>query len=204
MLSSFTCILVICSLYVKRVLRRVLNKDVPFIRFMLFSLCTIIIGCKTQQSIGTDSDVGHLSEVRDNNNRHIRLDQYATGHLVLQVKVNGVPGIFLLDTGAGRSIVHRPQLNKFLMHSEDTGASVVSPGNARIAIHKSRGNQLTIGIATLNNWAFDLLDLNSVNRVFVNQGLDPIDGVIGADVLLRLNAIIDFRKMTLQIFPPDE
>ena len=39
---------------------------------------------------------------------------------------------------------------------------------------------------------------------FVNQGLDPIDGVIGADVLLRLDAIIDFRKMTLQIFPPDE
>ena len=45
--------------------------------------------------------------------------------------------------------------------------------------------------------AFVLLDLSHVNNTLNTQGVEQIDGVIGADFLKKNNAIIDYGQNKL-------
>jgi len=44
-----------------------------------------------------------------------------------------------------------------------------------------------------------LFDLNHVNEALASQNASPVDGIIGADVLKKSRAIIDYHKKTLYL-----
>ncbi|HVA98908.1 MAG TPA: clan AA aspartic protease, partial [Bacteroidia bacterium] len=44
-----------------------------------------------------------------------------------------------------------------------------------------------------------LLDLSHVNTSYESIGLKPIDGVLGSDLLLKYDAIIDYKKCELRL-----
>ena len=44
-----------------------------------------------------------------------------------------------------------------------------------------------------------MLDLSHVNQSYEQIGLKPIDGVLGSDVLLKYNAVIDYEKKILKL-----
>ena len=49
-----------------------------------------------------------LAEFLVGHNYHqVRLDKLATGHLVIEAAINDVPGVFILDTGAGTTVVDK-------------------------------------------------------------------------------------------------
>jgi hypothetical protein len=46
---------------------------------------------------------------------------------------------------------------------------------------------------------FILFDLSHVNEALSQQKIKPVDGIIGADVLLKGNAIIDYPNQYLYL-----
>ncbi|HLC83538.1 MAG TPA: hypothetical protein VJI69_06890, partial [Bacteroidia bacterium] len=62
--------------------------------------------------------------------------------------------------------------------------------------------KIKIGELEIENYKTILLDLSHVNQSYEQIGLKPVDGVLGSDILLKFNAVIDYEKKILKFkFP---
>ena len=134
----------------------------------------------------------------------VPLTELPSRHHVLTVDINNVPGTFLLDTGANRSIVRESRLSRFHIERAE------SHGQARLINLREieRGRAHDINSLSINNIPFPLGQILSAN---LDHLLDPIesvsaitiDGVLGMDALLSLGTLLDIRTVTLYIEPID-
>ena len=60
-------------------------------------------------------------------------------------------------------------------------------------------NSLKIGKWKYNKLALILFNLSHVNTALINHDAKPVDGIIGADVLKKSKAIIDYNKKYLYL-----
>jgi hypothetical protein len=56
-----------------------------------------------------------------------------------------------------------------------------------------------IGIIVLENYDAAVLDLSHVNQSYQKLGLPPVDGILGSDILVDYNAVIDYEKKELML-----
>lgn len=159
---------------------------------LCLSLC---LACALPRAAGADDTPGTRGFSR------IGLVRAATGHLLVHARINGVQGRFVLDTGAGRSVVEASRQRKFRLTTPDTVRSVAIGAGGSVPLRMSHGNRLQIG--GFNDHAFTayLMPLEHVNLAFLRRGLGSIDGVIGADVLRKGDAVVDYGSATLYLRP---
>jgi len=131
----------------------------------------------------------------------IALTRMATGHLTVQAHVNGVPGRFVLDTGAGRSIIETARHAKFRLARIDAASGVAIGAGGNVPLRMSHGNRLQIGRYLDFGFTAYLMPLQQVNLAFVRRGQERVDGVIGADVLRSGAAVIDYAGAKLYLKP---
>lgn len=131
----------------------------------------------------------------------IGLVRAKTGHLLLHARINGVGGRFVLDTGAGRSVIEAARQAKFRLTTPDRLQSVAIGAGGSVPLRMSHGNVLEIGGFKDQAFTAYLMPLEHVNLAFLRRGLDRIDGVIGADVLREGQAVIDYGSATLYLRP---
>lgn len=109
----------------------------------------------------------------------------------------------LLDTGASRTVFDHtrlqesfPKLEILPLDSLTTGLGTSSfPGS--VAELPSFG----LGKLVLKKLEVVVLDLSHVNHSYQKLGLEPIDGVLGSDLLMQFKAIIDYGKAHLTLNP---
>ena len=124
----------------------------------------------------------------------------AAGLLLVSVKVNGNEGLFILDTGAGTTVVEKNQverLNLVLQHdnAEFSGAGA---GGGGLEIIPSTGNTVEIGNHLLSDFTLTVMSFEHVNDALSQAcANEVICGVIGVDILKPGKAIIDYSTMTL-------
>jgi hypothetical protein len=58
--------------------------------------------------------------------------------------------------------------------------------------------KISIGDLVINDYTTVLLDLSHVNGSYQQIGLKPVEGVLGSDILLLYNAVIDYEKKILK------
>lgn len=131
----------------------------------------------------------------------IALTRLKTGHLMLQASVNGVPGRFVLDTGAGRSVIEASRSTKFRLARIDDATGVAIGAGGNVPLRMSHGNRLQIGRYVDFGFTAYLMPLQHVNLAFLRRGQERIDGVIGADVLRSGAAVIDYAGARLYLKP---
>lgn len=134
----------------------------------------------------------------------VPLTHLPSHHYILEVEIGNVTGIFLLDTGANRTVIRDNRLSYFhIERSESAGQSRL------INIDEtSRGRVHDIDGFAIDNIRFPMTQLLSMD---LDHLLDPIettgnitiDGVLGMDALLSLGTLIDIRTETLYIEPVD-
>lgn len=129
----------------------------------------------------------------------IQMTKLESGHLHLFAYLNGQLGNFLLDTGAGGTVVDGKRSLAFQLKAENTEETATGAGASNLQMHNSLGNELRLGDLTLHNFALVLMDLEHVNRAFSDRGIAEVDGVIGADVLTKRGAIIDYAQLMLYL-----
>lgn len=124
----------------------------------------------------------------------IPLKKLNTGHYKLPVKVNSVLGDFILDTGASTSCIGTTEAAYFNLISEKSEVKAAGAGAIDMETRSTKSNSLTIGNVTLINYEFVLFDLIHVNQALEQVEENPVHGIIGADILKKLHAVIDYGR----------
>lgn len=123
----------------------------------------------------------------------IKLKVTATNHLEIKACINGIEGNFILDTGASNSCVGKDEAEHFNLFSEDSDVRAAGAGATNMLTQVSLKNTIKIG-----DWEKRKIDLILFNMSHINQALsdhdaDRIHGIIGADVLDKGKAVIDYK-----------
>lgn len=129
----------------------------------------------------------------------IKLKKMITNHLELSAKINGVKGVFILDTGASNSCVGLNLTEQFKLTSEESEVKAAGAGATDMETYISTDNYLRIGDWKLQSCDLVLFDLKHVNTALTQHKAKEVHGIIGADVLEKGKAFIDYDKKVLYL-----
>ena len=122
-----------------------------------------------------------------------------TNHMELNAKINGVAGRFILDTGASNSCVGIGMIDFFKIQAEKSETKAAGAGAIDMETQQSENNFLEIGKWKNKNFSLVLFDLVHVNKALTLHEAEKVHGIIGADILQKGKAIIDYNKNVLYL-----
>mgnify|MGYP001083439497 CR=1 FL=1 len=130
----------------------------------------------------------------------IKLNKLLIGHLYLEGTLNGVKGKFILDSGAGATVIDETVKDKFKLNTDKGGdIPAAGAGSASLTAKMVAGNTLVLGNYKRGDFSLAVMNLDHVNNALKAVGISPFDGVIGADILSSGKAVIDYATLTLYL-----
>jgi predicted aspartyl protease len=124
-----------------------------------------------------------------------------TNHFEIKATINDCRGLFILDTGASNSCVGFEGVDTFNLNAKNSKIKAAGAGAIDMETKMSKKNKVKIGKWKYNKAALVLFNLNHVNTALINHNSKPVDGIIGADILKKGKAIIDYEKKYLYLKP---
>lgn len=137
--------------------------------------------------------------LKKNNYVTIKLKKIATNHLELKATINGIKGRFILDTGASNTCVGLDLVEHFKLTAEVSETKAAGAGAIDMETQQSKNNILKIGDWKTKKSQLILFDLSHVNSALEQHNAKKVDGIIGADVLQKGKAFIDYNKNILYL-----
>lgn len=130
-----------------------------------------------------------------------------TGHLMVLAEVNGIPGRFLLDTGAARTVLNAASVARFGLAPCDCPAvaptAVGAGGPTGLSAWSVERFELAGVRARIDH--VRAADLSAVVAAIREAARVEIDGIIGQDLLVERQGVIDLaagRLFLLASRPP--
>ena len=128
----------------------------------------------------------------------VKLIFLETKHYLIEAKINGNKGRFILDTGASNSCICTSLENKFKIISKESKEKASSANSEMTNTKISKSNIIQIG-----KWEDKInlisFDMNHINNALSQKKVSPIDGILGADILKKSNSILDYKSNKLFI-----
>ena len=121
----------------------------------------------------------------------------ASKHLLGRFTVNGHKGVFLIDTGASNSCMDIALAEQYDLAVAGEPLSVTGAGNEKLSAQASQKSPLGYQGQELFQVEFMLIDMEAINSALEEQGESPIDGILGADLLVALSAVINYKEKRL-------
>lgn len=138
-------------------------------------------------------DMKELGDIlRRKGYRKIAFKVTRTQHLSIKASINGVRGTFILDTGASNSCVGFESVGKFLLTASKSKTTAAGAGAVGMMTQIALSNTLKMGRWKSNDFHLVVFDMSHVNTALREHKSKRVDGIIGADVLLQGEAIIDY------------
>ena len=128
----------------------------------------------------------------------VKLIFLKTKHYLIEVKVNSITGRFILDTGASNSCICTSFEDKFKVISEDSKEKASSANSEMTHTKISKRNVIQIGKWN-SNASLITFDMSHINNALSQKKIDPIHGIIGADVLKKSKSILDYKTNKLYL-----
>lgn len=122
-----------------------------------------------------------------------------TQHLLIKATINGVSGNFILDTGASNSCVGFDSIEKFNLKAGKSKTKASGAGGTGMMTKIAKNNALKIGRWQTEELHLVIFDMSHVNEALTQYKAKPVDGIIGADILLEGKAIIDYYNHCLYL-----
>ena len=119
-----------------------------------------------------------------------------TKHYLIEAKVNSINGRFILDTGASNSCICTSLEDKFKVISQYSKEKASSANSEMTHTKISKRNIIQIGKWN-SNASLITFDMSHINNALSQKKIDPIDGIIGADILKKSNSILDYKSNKL-------
>lgn len=129
----------------------------------------------------------------------IKLTLTKTNHFEIKATINGVKGLFILDTGASSSCVGFEAIEIFKLKAKDSDVKAAGAGATDMITQLSKKNKVKIGKWKKDKVPLILFNLTHVNTALTSFNAKPVDGIIGADILKKAKAIIDYDKKYLYL-----
>jgi len=131
--------------------------------------------------------------------KRVKLKYTETDHFSVQARINGVEGRFILDTGASSTCVDFSRLNLFNLFAQESDVKAAGAGATNMLTQVSEDNTLKIGEWTKSNTNVVIFDLSHVNQALEDHDAEEVDGIIGADILKKGRAVIDYKQKALYL-----
>jgi predicted aspartyl protease len=122
-----------------------------------------------------------------------------TQHLLIKAKINDIEGRFILDTGASNSCVGFEHIEMFQLSAEDSKTKASGAGATGMLTQTATNNKLQLGSWKTKDFDLIIFDMSHVNEALTAYKSKTVDGIIGADVLLKGKAIIDYYNNCLYL-----
>lgn len=122
-----------------------------------------------------------------------------TSHFEVSAKINGITGRFILDTGASNTCIGMDRIEFFQLISEASEIKAAGAGASEMETLISNKNKVQLGNWKKSKQKIVLFDLVHVNDALTAHKALPVDGIIGADILKKGKAIIDYDKKHLYL-----
>lgn len=122
-----------------------------------------------------------------------------TQHLLIKASINGVKGNFILDTGASNSCMGFESIETFHLTTKKSKTKAAGAGAIGMHTQLSENNTLKLGRWKTSDFTLVIFDLSHVNMALTQYKTKPVQGIIGADVLLQGKAIIDYYNHYLYL-----
>lgn len=145
----------------------------------------------------------NLHEIlKKENYKKVKFKITKTQHLLIKAKINNVTGHFILDTGASSSCVGFEHIELFHLKAEDSKTKASGAGATGMLTQMASQNKLQLGSWKNNDFDLIIFDMSHVNEALTAYKSKNVDGIIGADVLLKGKAIIDYYNNFLYLQKP--
>lgn len=131
--------------------------------------------------------------------RKIKFRVTKTQHLLIKAELNGVKGNFILDTGASNSCVGFECIELFQLEASHSKTRAAGAGATGMFTQIAKRNALKIGSWQDKDFSIVIFDLSHVNEALIQHKAKPVQGIIGADVLLNGKGIIDYFNHCLYL-----
>ncbi|HWR94226.1 MAG TPA: retropepsin-like aspartic protease [Flavobacterium sp.] len=122
-----------------------------------------------------------------------------TQHLLLKANINGIIGNFILDTGASNSCVGFESIELFELIAGKSKTKAAGAGATGMFTQISKNNTIQLGKWKNEDFHLVIFDLSHVNEALTQHKAKPVQGIIGADVLLAGKGIIDYYNHYLYL-----
>ena len=137
--------------------------------------------------------------LKKNKYKKISFKVSKTQHLLVKATINGVKGNFILDTGASNSCVGFESIEKFNLVTGKSKTKAAGAGATGMFTQQSKNNNLQLGSWKQDEFHLVIFDLSHVNFALTQHKAKPVDGIIGADILLEGKAIVDYYNHCLYL-----
>jgi len=132
--------------------------------------------------------------LKDKGYRRIKFKLSKTQHLLVKAKINGIEGNFILDTGASNSCVDFAGIEHFELAAADSDTRAAGAGGTGMLTQTSLKNTLKMGRWKTKSFGLVIFDMSHVNEALRQYKAKPVHGIIGADILIKGKAIIDYHN----------
>ncbi len=129
----------------------------------------------------------------------IPLHRGPTGHWQLEAALNGAPARLYLDTGAGRTVLDLTQARARGLPLTANPEQAGGLGTASMATYRTSVKRLDLHTLTETDFTAAVVDLSHVNQGLRARAAEPMDGVLGADILEAREAVIDCKHRRLYL-----
>lgn len=160
-----------------------------------FGATLLLAGCATLPKPAEFSLVETLSA---QGYAAIPLRKLATGHESVVVSVNGREGLFILDSGAGATVVDQRWSEHFALDSDEASDTISAAG---------AGGQFGLSRVPVESFSLagQSFDLDALYVGDISHAMGPLrdatqldlHGIIGQDILTSHDAIIDVGQQRL-------
>ena len=128
----------------------------------------------------------------------VKLKLLKTNHYLLKACINRVEGKFILDSGASSSCICLSLESKFKIDSKENKIKASSATSNMEDTCLSKNNTIKIGKwrSTINLVS---INMTHINKVLSEKETESVDGIMGADVLKKSKAVIDYESNKLYL-----
>lgn len=129
----------------------------------------------------------------------IKLKRTITNHFEVKAKINGIKGRFILDTGASNSCIDFNDSNLFKLDVKDSETLASGAGATDMLTKQSLNNKIQLKKWQFVEFNLVLFDLSHVNNALKQHNAKTVHGIIGADILQKGEAIINYKNKKLYL-----
>ncbi len=130
----------------------------------------------------------------------VQLRPTPLGHLELDATVDGNPARMIVDTGAGVTVIDKASAQRWAVAGESCGDTAVAGCVGDIGgIDNATVGTLELAGLKLTDVDVKLMDLSQINAGLEKGKAQRIDGIIGSDLMISREAIIEYATHRLHL-----
>lgn len=163
-------------------------------RGFLFFIILLLISCgKGRENVSNDPSIANEDSIMKRKGyEQLNLFMTPTGHITTSILVNGKPCLFMIDTGAGATVIDKSKQDRFGL--EPTHSSDYAAGIGSVSALAGTEAMMTINGHTIKVDSLYLMDISFVNAELKRNKGKKVDGLLGSDFLKKYQAVIDYGK----------